>query len=140
MLDLIVNYYAILAAAIVAVALGFLWYSPVLFGTKWMKLMGMTAESMNSQKGSKNMTVVFALQALGALAQAFVLAYVAVVFGVVDVASAVQLGFWMWLGFVAPTQLGIVLWDKKPWALFYITAGYYLVSLILMSLVLALWQ
>ncbi|MDO8488446.1 MAG: DUF1761 family protein [bacterium] len=35
-----VNYLAILAAAVLSMVLGFLWFGP-LFGQTWMKLMGL---------------------------------------------------------------------------------------------------
>ena len=54
--------------------------------------------------------------------------------------AAFQAGAWNWLGFVVPVSLGSVLWEGKSWKWWCITAGYYLVSLFLMSLVLAYWQ
>lgn len=48
-------------------------------------------------------------------------------------------GFWNWLGFVAPVTLGAVLWEGKHWKLWFLNNGYYLVTLLLMGAVLALW-
>lgn len=53
--------------------------------------------------------------------------------------DAIQLGFWIWLGFIATVQLGIVLWESKPFKLFLLNTLHYLVILIVMSLILALW-
>ena len=42
LLDTAVNYMTVLAAAVASMAVGLLWYSPLLFGKPWMKLMGLT--------------------------------------------------------------------------------------------------
>ena len=42
------NVIAILVATIVGMALGALWYSPVLFGNAWMKCLGKTPETLGS--------------------------------------------------------------------------------------------
>ncbi len=55
------------------------------------------------------------------------------------VMAGLQGGFWNWLGFMAPVIMGDQLWGGKPWKLFPITGGYYLVSLCLMGVILATW-
>jgi hypothetical protein len=45
-----VNYVAVLFAVVASMVVGFAWYSPVLFGKQWMKLMGLTKENMESAK------------------------------------------------------------------------------------------
>lgn len=54
-------------------------------------------------------------------------------------ATGVMVGWFNWLGFVAPVTIGPVLWEGKPWLLWIITSGYYLVSLVMMGVILALW-
>lgn len=49
------NVYAILVAAIVPLVLGFLWYSPVLFGNVWMRESGLTEEKIKNS----NMLLIF---------------------------------------------------------------------------------
>lgn len=39
-------------------------------------------------------------------------------------------GFFTWLGFIVPLNLNSVAFDGKPWSLFGVNAGYYLVSLL----------
>ena len=55
------------------------------------------------------------------------------------ISAGLQTGFWNWLGFVVPVTVGSVLWDGKPWKLWFINAGYYLVMLLIMGVILALW-
>lgn len=63
------NYFAILAAALVPMLLGFIWYHPKLFGTIWMQQTGMTEEK--AKQG--NMAVKLGLSFLFSVMIAFVL-------------------------------------------------------------------
>ena len=53
-----VNLWAVLAAGVAAMIVGFLWYSPVLFAKPWMALMGYDpsdkAKTKELQKGRAN--------------------------------------------------------------------------------------
>ena len=51
-----------------------------------------------------------------------------------------HVGFWNWLGFVAPGPHGGAALGRKPWKLFAINAGYHFVSLTIMGLILACWS
>lgn len=52
-----INWLAMLVAALVPLAVGALWYSPILFANAWMKASGVTEE--NLKKG--NMALIFGL-------------------------------------------------------------------------------
>ncbi len=54
-----INYLAVLLAIVVNQAVGALWYSPVLFGVKWMGLVGLKKENINRKDSMKGF--VFAL-------------------------------------------------------------------------------
>ena len=60
------------------------------------------------------------------------------VWGVFDWIGAVELGFWCWIGFTAPTMLGMVLWEGKPVKYYAIVSGFWLVSFVAMAVVLVL--
>lgn len=133
-----VNLLAVLLAAVAQMALGFLWYSPVLFGNPWMKLMGMTKDSMTKAK-SKGMQKTYMVSMLAALVTAYVLANVMGMLGTVGLPDAWQTAFWLWLGFVGPVQLTDVLFNNKSMNLYAINTGYQLAGLLAMATVLALW-
>lgn len=133
-----VNFVAVLVGALVNMVLGFLWYGP-LFGKSWQKLSGLTDTKLNEMK-KKGMTNVYLFSMLGALLMAFVLAMTLNLTGSVGVVEGVKLGFWIWLGFVAPTMLNSVLYEDKSWNLYWINAGYYLVALVIMGGVLSSWK
>ena len=131
-----INYWAVLAATIAAIVLGFLWYGP-LFGKVWMQLMGMDKKKMDKNM-KKQMTKSYIILVITTLITSYVLAHFVKYLGT-TVSDALQTAFWIWLGFVATIQIGIVLWDGKPWKLYFINASHQLVSLALMATILALW-
>ena len=136
-MDIPINYLAVLVAAIASMAIGALWYSPLFFGKPWMRLMGWGTEIPLERKAQA--TKSYSIMFVGSLVMAFVLAHFAFIWGAHDITSAIQLGFWAWLGFVAPVMLGMVLWEGKPWMLYLLITGYYLVTLIVMALIVGLW-
>ncbi len=124
-------------------AVGGLWYGP-LFGKVWSELMGwgpMTPEKMAEMQ--KKARPAYAVTFVGALITSFVLAHAIVFAGsylnITGISAGLQGAFWNWLGFIVPATIGIVLWDGKPWKLWFINAGYYLTSLIIAGIILALW-
>lgn len=132
-----INYLAILAAAIAAMALGALWYSPLLFGKQWTKLMGWGETMPESAK--KSATKGYTIQFIASLVMMYVLAHFVFVWGAATASEALQLGFFVWLGFVAPVMIGPQLWEGKSWKLFAIGAGYQLVALLVAAEILTLW-
>jgi len=141
-----VNYWAILVCGVASMILGFLWYGP-LFGKMWMGYMGIDPSEMekmrNDPAAKRAMYRSYLLAFIGALLMAFVLAH-ALIFAasymnVSGVSAGLQAAFWNWLGFIAPVTLGGVLWERKPWGWWILMNAYYLVQLIIMGLILALW-
>lgn len=136
-----INYFAVLVAAILNIVLGFLWYGP-LFGKQWMKLSGMSKEKIESMK-KKGMTKTYVMVLVSSFVMSYVLAH-ALVFAsgylkVYGLSAGIMSGFWNWIGFVAPVILGPVLWEGRPYKLWILNSSYYLVSLLLMGSILAVW-
>ncbi|MBI4066448.1 DUF1761 domain-containing protein [Candidatus Gottesmanbacteria bacterium] len=132
------NYLAILVSAIASMAVGFLWYSPLLFAKPWMALKGLTEEKLEAAK--KQMGQMYALSFGGAIVMAYVLAHFADYAVAVDWVTGAQVGFWAWLGFVAPVQMAEVLFGGKSWKLYMINTGYQLASLLVMGGILGGWR
>lgn len=137
-----INYFAVLVAAIASMAIGFAWYGP-LFGKTWMKLSGITQEKIDASK-QKGMTMLYGIAALGSLVMAYVLAHALVFasayFKISGVQAGLMVGFWNWLGFIAPVTLGAVLWEGKSPKFWLLINGYYLISLLVMGVILAVWR
>jgi len=135
-----INYWAVLVAAIVSMGIGSLWYG-VLFVKPWMRMMGYTEESMKGMRMTPKKAMT--LQFIVSLIMAYVLAYFVIVAGAFDSLSVwgagVATAFWIWLGFIVPITIGIVLWENKPWKLWFINASNYLVTLLIMGAILGSW-
>lgn len=133
---MIIDAWPILAAGISTVILGFVWYHPKVFGTAWMRMVNMTPEM--AELGKKRMPLMAVLAAISSLVAAYVMSYFALAWGVFDWVGAIELGFWCWAGFTAPTLLSSVLWEMKPVKYYLINAGFWLVAFIVMALILTL--
>ena len=131
-----VNFWAVLVAAVAAMVLGSLWYSPFGFGKLWMRLRGADMSEM----GGKFPADKFALQFVAALLTAFFIAEFAAWLGVISVVGGLVVGLWLWLGFVTTTMLGGVLWDKMPWSVYVLNIVEMLLSFLLMGAIIGVWR
>ena len=134
-----VNYLAVLVAAVASFVLGWIWHSPFLFGKMWMKLSNIDKKKIEEHKKSGKMGPSLFFQFVATVLMAYVLRYF---IGYAKASTAIDgaiVGIWLWLGFVATTMIGMVLWEGKPFKLFLISAGHVLAGLIVMGAILAVW-
>ena len=129
-----VTFLPILAASVANIIIGFIWYHPRVFGGAWMRFINATPEMAERGKRKMPLYVFFAL--LAGMVIAYVMNYFGIAWGVYDWVGAVELGAWCWIGFVAPTFLGTVLWEQRPFKLYLINAVYWLVAFVVMALIL----
>ncbi len=131
-----INYLAVFAAVVANMVIGSLWYSKALFGKTWIELAGISEEKMKAGGGMKK-------QMIGGLVAALVMAYVLAHFvqyvGAITISDATQLGFWLWLGFIAPVTAGSVFYESKSWKLWFLNNCFWLISLIVMAIILTVW-
>ena len=109
-----------------------------------MKLMGFSKLSKKEQEKMKaNMGKALAFNFLATLLTSYVMAYsvgeVALAYHISGMVLAISTGFWIWLGFIATTQLNTVLWEGRPFKLYLINVGYYLVSYLAAATILVTW-
>ncbi len=142
-MELELNYWAILVAALFAIVLGALWFGP-LFGKQWMRIIGIAMPGEMTRSMKQSMMRSYAIQAIASLVMSFVLAHMLAFtmsfMEVEGIFGALTGALWLWLGFVVPATIGSVLWENRPWKYWFINAGYYLVALCGMSAILTLWQ
>lgn len=127
-------YIALLIGICISFSLGYLWYGP-LFGTIWNTGMGFSPEEIELNK-SKNMKKVVGLNILSQTIIALVTYNLFHLLGVTTAISAIEIIVLVWLGYTLPVSLEPVLWDNKPWTVFYINASYRIVSYIGIALAL----
>ena len=132
-----INYLAVLVAAAVHFGVGGLWYSPLLFGKLWSKLIDIDPEK--SEELKKGATRGYILTFLGSVVMAYITAHIVDFAHASNVAGALETGFWLWLGYIATFSLTGVAFEGKPFKLYLLNNGYQLVGLMVMSVILTLW-
>lgn len=131
------NYISLILATLASMVVGFVWYSPILFGSQWMKLMGWDPHDKKLMADMKSKAIMGYLGGLvSSLIMASTLSYFIQTLDVVSLTGVFQLVMLVWLGFIATTLSGSILWEGKPKQLYYINTAYHLVSLIVMALIL----
>jgi hypothetical protein len=134
MLQIPINWWAVVVAAVVKFLLGALWYSPLLFLRSWQREAGVDDNAMRTR-----LPLAVPADALGSLIMAVVLVHAVRYAGVRGWGQGAALGFFAWLGFIAVTQVPATIYEGRSWRFFAINAGYLLVALLLMGAILAAW-
>ncbi|HWH16339.1 MAG TPA: DUF1761 domain-containing protein [Candidatus Paceibacterota bacterium] len=141
-MEVMINFWAVLVAAVAAVALGFFWFG-ALFGKAWMRTLEIEMPKEITKSMKRQMLRSYAFTTVGALVMATVLAhaiyYVSEFMEVRGMATGVTVALWCWLGFVALPLVGSVFWEDRPWKYWFIVAGYWLTALVVMGGILASW-
>jgi hypothetical protein len=141
-MDVSVNWMAVIVAAIVYMAIGFVWYSDALFGKQYRKLMGVKDSEM--KPGSDFMVKMIVLGLLSASVMAYVLTYSMVFAGSYMGLSGAMLGamtgFWNWLGYQVIIFINGYLYERKSITLTVINAGYMLLVLVVMGIIISVWR
>jgi hypothetical protein len=127
------TYLAVLVAAVAAFVVSSVWYT--IFGNASMELRGVDPATA-ADTATPAWTTLFVV--VQSLVVGFLLAYFVVHLGVADWKGAVRLGALVWV-FPAMILLGSVVHEGVPLMLAAIHAGDWLVKLLLMSVILAVW-
>ena len=126
-----INYGAVVAAAVINMVVGAVWYSPLLFAKPWMKATGKKmGEVGNPGPG-------YVLTTVGSLIIAFVMAYLIDQLKIEGFLAGAMIGLVAWVGFVLPTHGANYIFEGRPLKLFNINVGYSLVSFVIMGGVIA---
>lgn len=131
MLEITINWMAILYSVIAAMVIGMAWYGA--FATPWMKAVGKKKEDLEGGQ-----TVGYVMSVLTAAVMAYILTHWIAYAGVANPdITGWQLGttsaFWGWLGFVAPLSAMNTAWEGRSWNLWLINNGNHLVTLLAMG-------
>jgi hypothetical protein len=128
------NHLALLISALMQWLLGAIWYS-LLFAKPWMALTGHTA-------GSKPKIAALAMVSSFAvsLILSFMLAHVVLWSGADGFGAGAMIGFICWLGFIGGPMVAQHLYESRPFKLYAINAGYWLVAMLASGGMLAVWR
>ncbi|HJZ66595.1 MAG TPA: DUF1761 domain-containing protein [Blastocatellia bacterium] len=133
-----INYLAVVAAAVLAFALGGVWYSPLLFAKQWVSAHGYTEEKVKEMQKSANKAyaIAVACQLLIALAIARLVGYLSLD----KPGQGLELGLLAWGGFALPLGLMANVSSGKRLTVFCIDTGYQLIYLLMMGLIITVWR
>jgi hypothetical protein len=129
------NFVAIVVCAVIVWIIGALWYSPVLFAKPWVAIVG-------RQMGEKPKGVYVGMigSLLGDLFLCFVLAHIIHWSGAEGWLGGAHIGVLMWAGFNAAVMFPQSIYEGRPLKYFLINTGYWLVSLVIVGAILAVWR
>lgn len=159
------NFYAVFVASLVTLLVGFVWYNPKVFGTIWMKETGMTEEKAKQS----NMIKVFGLTIFYSLLLSFIMPAIVIhqmgalgMIGGPDLIASAKPSYAAFLadygdafrtykhgalhGFMTGLFLALPmtaingLFEQKSWKYILITAGYWMVSLMIIGAIVCGWK
>jgi len=134
-----VNIGVVLMASVVAMAIGSLWYSPLLFGKQWTKLVGFSEKQLKEMY-AKGAAKSFAWGFFSNLVMIYFLAQLFAWTGVSSLGEGVRLVLAVWVGFILTLTAGSVLWEGKPFKLYLLNGLYWFVVLLANGFILATWS
>lgn len=134
-----INFWPILIASAVAFGLSALWYSPFLFGREWANLAKVTDSDVAEAK-ARGVWKLYIVQFIATLVSFFVLAFIIASTSSTGGANGAFLGFLFWLGFVATTALGGMLWEKRSFKLTVIDSVSALLNMVVGGAIIGAWR
>lgn len=130
----LINWLAVIVAALSAFMVGGIWYSPKVFGNAWMADTGLSQDEI--RKGSKarafGMTAFFSLIMSANLAAFLAAPTTTTAWGA---EAGFLAGVWTFSAIAIHS-----LFEMKSWRLIFINGGYSVVSLVLMGAILGAWR
>lgn len=129
------NFWAVIVAALSTFLVGSLWYSPILFGKKWMELNGFTEETI--KEGRYKMATIFGSSFVAALFAALGMA--------MFMGPDSNMGFGIFAGFmiavfwIATSRVTTAMFEQQRISLVLIHSGYDLVSYMVMGAIVGAW-
>ena len=119
-----VSYVAVLIAAVAHIVLGYIWYMPLVFGKRYEAATGKTLPT------GMPAPMTIAYMVVSALLAAYGLG---LLFGGIGLVNGAVWGALIWLYFAAPVAAAGVVFEGRSWMWWAITAGYWLVGMVLMG-------
>jgi hypothetical protein len=132
-----VSWLAVILATVSTMIVGSIWYTPKVFGNKWMQL----AKVKPSGKGS-DATAAIITTLVVSFISAYVLAHVTFLahnfFQNSFLQDAISTAFWVWLGFTAARFITHDAFEMRPKALTFLNIAHEFVTFMVMGLIIGL--
>lgn len=127
-----VNWLAVIAATLINMIVGFLWYGP-LFGERWMQMIGKSAEEIEDDPSMYVATTV------AALVSSYVLAVLIGASGASGALAGALIGLVIWVGIGATGTLVYTTFEGPPRNVWMLHALYQAVVFLINGALLAAW-
>lgn len=131
-----INYWAVLVVWLFYCAVGAWWYSKAGFAKQWTKHTGIDILKIPVKQANNIIMWV----ALSALVQVFVLAVILNSLGATMATHGLLTGLLVWFGFTAATTVGVTLYGKRSWKFLWLNSSYFLVVMVIGSVILTVWR
>jgi hypothetical protein len=134
-----IKYPAVIVATLVHFILGGLWYSPLLFGNKFLQLINWSPQKlqqMESESHVKELVIAFVMS----LILVYILAHFVQYTKATNAMGGIQTAFWLWLGFIVTTHVPTVIFEGRSFGLFLINIAYQFAGCALAGIILAVWR
>ena len=129
-----INWLAVLLADISSMVIGAFWYAKPVFGRRWMRLTGITEESM--QKGAAlPLIITFVVSFFTAAVLAGSAAIAQHFYEGNFLLNAVLTAVILWIGFTASRLITHDLFDRRPSSLTVLNLAHELVTVVVMGLI-----
>jgi hypothetical protein len=128
---------ALILATVVSIGVGMLWYSELLFGKQWKKLVGL--KKKDAQMKTLDMVLSFVSSLLLAFGLNKILQYAHVVSDLKPSVNVVLTSMMVAIFFTATSMYNRVLWEGSSRKLFLINLGHRFVTYLLMCGVMIWW-
>ena len=130
------NIWAILVCILSNMIIGALWYSPLLFGNIWLKLVGKKTEDISKDDANRSMMLSIIPAALSVLFLALLLSMIKLN----TILDAVLIGSIVSIGFNGMGALNLVFFEDRSLKLTILNVGYSFVSLNIAAIILSVWK
>lgn len=132
-----IHYPAVVVAAVIQFVLGWAWYT--LLSGPWMEASGVTMEMAQNLTGGQ-MAMMYGGTLVAYVVLYYVMAHFVAYTKSTTAKQGAQTGFWSWLGYVATVLFVTINYSMKPFSLWLIDGAYWLVSMIIGGILLAVWR
>lgn len=129
------NWLAVLVATVVAMVIGSVWYTPGVFGRAWMKSIGVKEKDF--MDGSMQ-PIIFAV--VSSFVTAVALGVLVQVLALNSVWQGATFGIFVAVAFLGTNKVMQSQFEKRPLSYNVVTTGADVVTLALMSAILAVWR
>jgi hypothetical protein len=126
-----INLLAVVAAWIIHIVMGLVWFRPGIFGNEWTKLTG---------KELKPASQWIIPGFIGHLLMILVLVVLIKLTNSTTGMSGSLIGLLVWTGFIIPMEIGELVWEKIPFKLFLLRTGNQFFGIAVAGYILGAWQ